>query len=175
MVTWLISGNRDEDVFETPTCSTSGATPTMHLTFGPGGVLHIGAGLARLEIRLMFEELVPRIGSIELTGPVERLRSNFFNAIKRMPVPGENVISLRRIDHVSLRDRRGRGRAPLVLQFGWSSARATRLGHGSPCDDEPFSLELLASQATPGVEHVAYELRRSCALDDAPAPAGRGV
>ena len=87
VVTWLISGNRDEDVFESPDVFDVGRDPNPHQTFGPGGVhFCIGAGLARLEIRLMFEELVPRIGSIELTGPVERLRSNFFNAIKRMPV-----------------------------------------------------------------------------------------
>ena len=88
MVTWLISGNRDEDVFESPDVFDVGRDPNPHQTFGPGGVhFCIGAGLARLEIRLMFEELVPRIGSIEPTGSVEqRLRSNFFNAIKRMPV-----------------------------------------------------------------------------------------
>ncbi|MCB0827287.1 MAG: cytochrome P450 [Solirubrobacterales bacterium] len=87
VVTWLISGNRDEDVFENPDTFDVGRRPNRHQTFGPGGVhFCIGAGLARMEIRLMFEELVPRIGSIELTGKPERLRSNFFNAIKRLPV-----------------------------------------------------------------------------------------
>ena len=55
----------------------------------------------------MFEELVPRIGSIELTGPVERLRSNFFNAIKRMPVGSPRRSSaarlLGRIEHHAAR------------------------------------------------------------------------
>jgi len=42
--------------------------------------------LARLEIRVMFEEILRRLPDIALTGPVERLRSNFINGIKRMPV-----------------------------------------------------------------------------------------
>jgi cytochrome P450 len=39
-----------------------------------------------MEVRIAFEELLPRLRSVELTGRVERLRSNFFNGIKRMPV-----------------------------------------------------------------------------------------
>jgi cholest-4-en-3-one 26-monooxygenase len=57
------------------------------MAFGPGGVhFCLGAHLARMEVQIAFEELLPRIGRVELTGPVERLRSNFFNGIKRMPV-----------------------------------------------------------------------------------------
>ena len=57
------------------------------MAFGPGGVhLCMGAHLARLEVRIAFEELLPRVRSIELAGPPERLRSNFFNGIKRLPV-----------------------------------------------------------------------------------------
>jgi catechol-2,3-dioxygenase len=77
------------------------------------------------------------------------------------------VISLRRIDHVSLRVRDVEEAARRwALQFGLAvrekDGRRARLA----CDDEPFSLELLAAEG-PGVEHVAYELRRSCTLDDA--------
>jgi cytochrome P450 len=46
----------------------------------------LGAHLARLEVRVMFEELIPRLSSLEITGPIERLRSNFINGIKHMPV-----------------------------------------------------------------------------------------
>jgi cytochrome P450 len=46
----------------------------------------LGAHLARLEVRVMFEELLPRLSSLEITGPIERLRSNFINGIKHMPV-----------------------------------------------------------------------------------------
>jgi len=39
-----------------------------------------------MEIRVMFEELLPRLRDVELTGPVTRLRSNFINGVKHMPV-----------------------------------------------------------------------------------------
>jgi cytochrome P450 len=57
------------------------------MTFGKGSPhLCLGNALARLEIRLMFEELLPRIESIELAGDVKRIRSNFVNGIKKFPV-----------------------------------------------------------------------------------------
>jgi cytochrome P450 len=87
ITTWFVSGNRDESVFEAPEHFDVGRTPNPHMTFGPGGVHHcLGAHLAKLEIRITFEELLSRGLAIELTGPPERLRSNFFNGIKRMPV-----------------------------------------------------------------------------------------
>ena len=46
----------------------------------------LGASLARREIRCMFEELLARMPDLELAGPVQRLRSNFINGIKHMPV-----------------------------------------------------------------------------------------
>ena len=61
-------------------------TPNDHLAFGIGHHFCLGANLARLEIQIMFEELLRRLPDIELAGPVERLRSNFINGIKRMPV-----------------------------------------------------------------------------------------
>ena len=58
-----------------------------HVTFGKGSPhLCLGNMLARMEIRLMFEELLPRLKSIELGGEVTRVRSNFVNGIKRFPV-----------------------------------------------------------------------------------------
>ena len=54
---------------------------TLLLIFAPSG-----APLARMEIRVMFEELLPRLRDVELTGPVTRLRSNFINGVKHMPV-----------------------------------------------------------------------------------------
>ncbi len=57
------------------------------MTFGKGGPpLWLGNNLARMEIRLMFEELLPRIADIQLTGEVTRVRSNFVNGIKKLPV-----------------------------------------------------------------------------------------
>ena len=46
----------------------------------------LGNSLARMEITIMFEDLLSRVDFVERTGPVERLRSNFVNGIKRFPV-----------------------------------------------------------------------------------------
>lgn len=87
VTTWFVSGNRDESVFDDPETFDVGRTPNRHMAFGPGGVHHcLGSHLAKMEIGIVFEELLPRVASIEYGGPVERLRSNFFNGIKRMPV-----------------------------------------------------------------------------------------
>jgi cytochrome P450 len=87
VATWLTSGNRDETVFENPDAFDVGRQPNKHMAFGPGGIHHcLGAHLARLEVRVVFEEMMGRVEGFELMGPPERLRSNFFNGVKRMPV-----------------------------------------------------------------------------------------
>jgi cytochrome P450 len=87
VTTWFVSGNRDESVFEDPDRFDVGRDPNPHMSFGPGGVHHcMGAHLARLEIRVAFDVLLDRTREIELLAPPERLRSNFFNGIKRMRV-----------------------------------------------------------------------------------------
>ena len=87
VTTWFVSGNRDESVFEDPDTFDVSRTPNKHMAFGPGGIHHcMGAHLARLEIKIAFEELLKRVSTIELAGEPERLRSNFFNGIKRLPV-----------------------------------------------------------------------------------------
>jgi cytochrome P450 len=84
---WHISGNRDETVFSDPYRFDVRRAPNDHIAFGGGGPhFCLGANLARLEIKVMFEELLRRLPDIELDGPVARLRSNFINGIKRMPV-----------------------------------------------------------------------------------------
>jgi len=80
------SANRDEDVFPDADRFDVGRTPNEHIAFGIGEHFCLGSNLARLEIRLMFEELLTRLPDIQLAGPVSRLRSNFINGIKRMPV-----------------------------------------------------------------------------------------
>lgn len=86
VVTWFISGNFDDEIFEDPYRFDVTRKPNRQMTFGPGGPhFCTGAHLARLEIQIVFEELIDRVDSIELTGPVERLQSNAFNGIKRMP------------------------------------------------------------------------------------------
>ncbi len=87
VATWLTSGNRDESVFDNPDDFDVGRDPNPQIAFGPGGIHHcLGAHVARLEIRITFEELLARDVEFELTGPPERLRSNIFNGIKRLPV-----------------------------------------------------------------------------------------
>jgi cytochrome P450 len=87
VVTWYVSANRDEDVFPDPYRFDVTRQPNDHVTFGPGGPhFCLGAHLARLETKVLFQELLPRLESIELTGPVRRIRSNFVNGIKSMPV-----------------------------------------------------------------------------------------
>jgi cytochrome P450 len=87
VVTWYISANRDEDMFPDPYTFDVTRQPNDHVTFGPGGPhFCLGAHLARLETKILFQELLPRLQSIELTGPARRIRSNFVNGIKSMPV-----------------------------------------------------------------------------------------
>jgi cytochrome P450 len=87
VVVWFISGNYDDEVFPDAERFDVGRDPNPHMAFGSGGPhVCLGAHLARLEVRVMFEELVPRLSGLEITGPIERLRSNFINGIKHMPV-----------------------------------------------------------------------------------------
>ncbi|MFI5952960.1 cytochrome P450 [Cryptosporangium sp. NPDC051539] len=87
VVMWFASGNFDPEVFDDPYTLDVTRTNVDHLTFGKGSPhLCMGANLARMEIRLMFEELLPRLESIELAGAVRRIRSNFVNGIKAFPV-----------------------------------------------------------------------------------------
>lgn len=87
VVTWFASGNRDEAIFENPDKFDVTRNPNEHMTFGRGGPhMCLGNALARIELRVMFEDLIGRIDSMEVTGPVDYLRSNFVHGIKRMPV-----------------------------------------------------------------------------------------
>ena len=87
VVMWFASGNRDDSHFEDPYRIDVSRTNVDHLTFGKGSPhLCLGNALARMEVRLMFEELLPRLADIELAGDVSRVRSNFVNGIKKFPV-----------------------------------------------------------------------------------------
>ena len=86
VVMYYSSANRDEDVFPNSDRFDVGRTPNDHLAFGIGQHFCLGSNLARLEIRVMFEELLKRLPDIELAGNVRRLRSNFINGYKEIPV-----------------------------------------------------------------------------------------
>lgn len=84
---WYISANRDESVFENPFSFDIRRSPNEHIAFGGGGPhFCLGANLARMEMNLMFDELVRRVDSVERIGEVKRLRSTFVNGIKHLPV-----------------------------------------------------------------------------------------
>jgi len=83
---WYPSANRDEDVFEDPDRFEISRYPNEHLAFGHGQHFCLGAHLARMEIRVMFEELLQRLPDIERCGDVRMLRSHFIDGIKSIPV-----------------------------------------------------------------------------------------
>jgi len=84
---WYISANRDEDVFEDPFRFNIERRPNDHIAFGGGGPhFCLGASLARLEIRILFEELARRVPVLEGLGPPSYLRSNVVAGIKHLPV-----------------------------------------------------------------------------------------
>lgn len=87
VVTWFASGNRDEEIFDRPNVMDVTRNPNEHMTFGRGGPhMCLGNALARIELRVMFEDLIGRISGMERTGDIDFLRSNFVHGIKRMPV-----------------------------------------------------------------------------------------
>jgi cholest-4-en-3-one 26-monooxygenase len=84
---YYISANRDEAVFDDPSVFDITRDPNPHIAFGGGGPhFCLGANLARMEMKVLFEELVRRAPRVEQHGAPERLRSNFLNGIKHLPV-----------------------------------------------------------------------------------------
>ncbi len=87
VVIWFISADYDERQFPDPFRFDIARNPNEHAAFGLKGPHRcIGEYLARIEMKVLFEELLPRLGEIQLNGPVERLRSNFISGIKRLPL-----------------------------------------------------------------------------------------
>jgi cholest-4-en-3-one 26-monooxygenase len=87
VVTYYASANRDEDVFADPHVFDIHRTPNDHTTFGGGGVhFCLGANLARLEIKCMMREFLRRYPDPVLAAEPKRLRSDFINGIKSMPM-----------------------------------------------------------------------------------------
>ncbi len=84
---WFASANRDEAVFDDPYRLTLSRKPNRQLGWGQGGPhVCLGLHLARLEVRVLFEELARRVKAIEPTGPEAFVRSNFVGGIKRLPL-----------------------------------------------------------------------------------------
>jgi hypothetical protein len=87
---WLMlcyaSGNRDEEVFDKPFEFHADRKPNKHLSFGYGAHLCIGQHLAKMEMRILYEELLPRLKSIALNGEPKNSQSVFVNGPKKLPV-----------------------------------------------------------------------------------------
>ena len=86
MALFYPSANRDEEVFENPFKFDITRDPNPHIAFGIGEHFCLGANLARLELEVIFRELLKRVEYLESAGPMERLRSSFVGGIKHMPV-----------------------------------------------------------------------------------------
>jgi cholest-4-en-3-one 26-monooxygenase len=89
---WYVSANRDEQIFQDPFRFDIARNPNEHIAFGGGGPHHcLGANLARMELKLLFEELTRRVPRVEALGEAARLRSNFIGGIKHLPVSFESA------------------------------------------------------------------------------------
>jgi cytochrome P450 len=87
VVLWYASANFDENVFPEPLRFDVARSPNEHVAFGAGGPhFCLGANLARLELRVMLSELLPRVAEFRLAGPVVHAGSNFSNGILSLPL-----------------------------------------------------------------------------------------
>jgi len=86
VVMWYPAANRDEDVFPAADRFDVRRKPNDHLAFGEGQHFCLGVWLARLELRVVFEELLRRMPDAELAGPTPRMRSYFLSGLTKMPV-----------------------------------------------------------------------------------------
>jgi cholest-4-en-3-one 26-monooxygenase len=84
---WYVSANRDEEVFDDPFRFDIERFPNDQVAFGGGGPHHcLGANLARMQLRVFWEEMVRLVPRVEPLGAPSRLRSNFIAGIKHLPV-----------------------------------------------------------------------------------------
>lgn len=87
VVIWYVSGNRDPESIENPDSFViDRANPRQHLSFGFGVHRCVGNRLAELQLKILWEELLPRFPSIEVVGEAKRTYSNFIHGIRSLPV-----------------------------------------------------------------------------------------
>jgi hypothetical protein len=89
MMLCYASGNRDEEVFPNSDTFDIDRTPNRQLAFGMGAHLCLGQHLARLEMRILYEELLPRLKSVKLAGEPRYTESWFVNGLKALPIEYE--------------------------------------------------------------------------------------
>lgn len=87
VVIWFVSADYDEDAFADPYTFDIHRSPNQHVAFGlMSPHLCLGSHLARMEIKILMQELLPRLSDARISGRVERMRSNFIAGIKRLPL-----------------------------------------------------------------------------------------
>src|SRR5699024_5050151 len=86
LMTLYQSANRDDEVFDNPYEFRFDRKPNRHIAFGYGPHMCIGQHLAKMELRVMLEELLPRIESITLTGDRKMVQTNFVGGLKNRPL-----------------------------------------------------------------------------------------
>jgi cytochrome P450 len=87
VVIWFVSADYDEAQFPDPYRFDIHRSPNEHVAFGRMSPhLCLGAQLARMELKVLFEELLPKLSDARLAGPIDRLRSNFISGMKRVPL-----------------------------------------------------------------------------------------
>ncbi len=133
---WEMSANRDETVFRDPFRFDAGRDPNPHLGFGHGAHFCLGASLARLEIRVVLEELLDRVSRFELAGEPEWTRSNRLFGLRHLPIsltaasgPRGNDFLTNALQRVLAAARIGR-RSGIVVPY--RRARTYRAGHSKP-------------------------------------------
>jgi cytochrome P450 len=80
------SANRDEEIFDAPDDFRIDRSPNRHVAFGYGPHMCLGQHLAKLEMRILFDELLPKLHSIELNGAPRIVETNFVGGLKSLPV-----------------------------------------------------------------------------------------
>ncbi|OXR41277.1 Cytochrome P450-terp [Nocardia cerradoensis] len=80
------SGNRDAEVFDNPDTFDIDRRPNKHIAFGYGPHMCIGQHLAKLELKVMLEELLPRLAKVEVTGTPKMIQTNFVGGLRHLPV-----------------------------------------------------------------------------------------
>jgi hypothetical protein len=87
VILWFLSANRDDEIIKDPYKIDLGRHPNMFMSFGQGGPhVCLGMWLARLEVRIVLQEIARRVKTLEQTARHDYLRSNFIHGIKRLPV-----------------------------------------------------------------------------------------
>jgi cytochrome P450 len=89
VVVWYGSANRDEEIFADPYLFDVRRHPNRHLTFGAGAHYCVGFAIARMTLRVLFQEIFAAFEDFELAGPVQHSASNFVAGITSLPVVGK--------------------------------------------------------------------------------------